>query len=498
MVYEELMMDASTLLKFELFRKMMFIGRPNYSIAELAQEMNLNYQQTVIDLTEIDKEISEIRPEHESFLIGAGKINCLNLTATIDEYRYYLLQNSVPFQFILYFINEENPTIEDFCDRYFSSRSTVSRKIEKLKNFLKSFNLRFTYTEAGIVGDERLARLALFNLIWLGTRGIVWPFQVSEDKVNQMVAAFGEYFPLSRTYLGSLELKYFAAIFLLRIKKGIFVKYDKAYDCLMKNNDYYDFTRLNPLVDNQLTARQSKAESSFIFFLAHFIPFYTLEDDPTLAQTIHDFKKEPNPVDNLVEEFLHFAKEELFTNNPSILDQPLVIGNLLNITFGYYVIKYRMPTIQRLLGPKQVFESPIREMEGKIRTFFVDKSNKEPYDAFVNNATINSLVNGFTQVLMPLYDTMTHAKKVEVGVAIEHNYLIVKSIYQFMSDLKFVNAETFATQKQDHYDLIISSSLLIKNQTPNSNFFLWELGQDDEQYIILYKRLRKIFNEKNK
>ncbi|MEG3033100.1 MAG: M protein trans-acting positive regulator, partial [Enterococcus sp.] len=64
MVYEELMMDASTLLKFELFRKMMFIGRPNYSIAELAQEMNLNYQQTVIDLTEIDKEISEIRPEH--------------------------------------------------------------------------------------------------------------------------------------------------------------------------------------------------------------------------------------------------------------------------------------------------------------------------------------------------------------------------------------------------------------------------------------------------
>ena len=91
MVYEELMMDASTLLKFELFRKMMFIGRPNYSIAELAQEMNLNYQQTVIDLTEIDKEISEIRPEHESFLIGAGKINCLNLTATIDEYRYYLL-----------------------------------------------------------------------------------------------------------------------------------------------------------------------------------------------------------------------------------------------------------------------------------------------------------------------------------------------------------------------------------------------------------------------
>lgn len=498
MVYEELMMDSSTLLKFKLFRKMMFIGRQNYPIAELAQEMDLNYQQTVIDLTEIDKDIHKIHPEHESFLIGAGKINCLNLTATIDEYRYYLLQGSVPFQFILYFMNEKNPTIEDFCDRYFSSRSTVSRKIEKLKKFLKAFNLRFTYTEAGMVGDERLVRLALFNLIWLGSRGIAWPFSVSEEKAEELVAAFGEYFPLSRTYLGRWELKYFAAIFLLRIEKGNFVKYDKAYDCLMKDNDYYDFSRLNPLVDNQLTSRQNKAESSFIFFLAHFIPFYTLEDDPTLTQTIKDFSEKPNPVYSLVTKFLDFAKTDLFSNNPTVLDQPMVLGNLLNITFGYYVIKYRFPTIQRLLGPKQVFESPIREMEAKIQTFFAQISEENPYNSFVNNATISSLVNGFTQVLMPLYDTTARANKVEVGVALEHNYLLVKSVYQFMSDLQFVNAETYNSQKRDQYDLIISSSLLVKNQYPELNVFLWEHGLDDEQYIILYKRLRKIFNEKNK
>ena len=89
-------------------------------------------------------------------------------------------------------------------------------------------------------------------------------------------------------------------------------------------------------------------------------------------------------------------------------------------------------------------------------------------------------------------------KKVEVGVAIEHNYLIVKNIYQFMSDLKFVNAETYNSQRQEQYDLVISSSLVLKNQTPNLNVFLWELDHDDEQYIVLYKHLRKIFNEKNK
>lgn len=47
------------------------------------------------------------------------------------------------------------------------SRSTVSRKIDKLKKHLKRFNIRFTYTEAGMSGDERLIRLAyLIFVAW--------------------------------------------------------------------------------------------------------------------------------------------------------------------------------------------------------------------------------------------------------------------------------------------------------------------------------------------
>ena len=106
MIYEELLMDSSTLLKFKLFKKIMFLGSPAYPIAQIATDMDLNYQQTVIDLTEIDKEMAAMNPEHQSILVGAGKINCQNLSCTIDEYRYQLLQSSVPFQFVLYFLNE--------------------------------------------------------------------------------------------------------------------------------------------------------------------------------------------------------------------------------------------------------------------------------------------------------------------------------------------------------------------------------------------------------
>ncbi|WP_337248008.1 helix-turn-helix domain-containing protein [Enterococcus sp. JM9B] len=182
MLYEELIMDSTTLLKYQLYKKLMSVGQTSYPVSQIATEMNLNYQQTVIDLTEIDAELSELDPHYQSIFVGAGKVNCLNLSFTIDKYRYHLLKSSIPFQFVLYFLNEENPSIDDFCVRYHSSRSTVSRKIDKLKRHLKKFNIRFTYTEASMVGDERLVRLALFNIVWLGARGLDWPFAISEKK----------------------------------------------------------------------------------------------------------------------------------------------------------------------------------------------------------------------------------------------------------------------------------------------------------------------------
>lgn len=498
MLYEELMMDSSTLLKYKLFKKLMFIGSESYPIAQLATEMGMNYQQTVIDLTEIDKDIKALAPKHDSILIGAGKVNCLNLSCTIDEYRYHLLKSSVPFQFVLYFLNENEPTIDDFCDRYYSSRSTVSRKIDTLKHHLKKFGLRFTYTEAGMTGDERLIRLSIFNMIWLGVRGIDWPFDISEVEAEKLVDQYADYFPLSRTYLGRWELKYFAAIFLLRVRKGYFVKYDKDYDFLMKDNEYYDFDRLNHFLDGQLTSRQNKAESSFIYFLAHFVPFYTLEDDPTLTQTIHDFSNRPNPVLPMVKEYLSFAKKHFFSEEPGVLDHPMILGNLINIGFGYYVIRHPFPTIQRLVTtPQQQRETSVQHLYQETTDFFIGLGAREEYRDFITEDTIPLIAQSFVDMLLPHFDKTKHSQKVLIGVALEHNYLLVKNLYQILADLRFTEGEPYNINRNDDYDLIISSSLILKNHYPDLPVFLWDHSADETQYIKLYQELRKLFVDKN-
>lgn len=496
MLYEEIMMDSSTLMRYRIFRYLMQVSRDSYAISQLAEDMNLNYQQAVIDLTEIDEELAEMNPEHKSILLGAGKVNCFNLSSTIDEYRYYLLKKTVPFQFIIYFLSEEHPNVVDFCERYKVSRSTVSRKMEKLKRYLKTYNLRITYTEANLVGDERLVRVMLFNLIWLGTRGIEIPFKTDLDKVEELVEAVSDYFPLSLSYFGSMEIRYFAALYLARIRKGNFVKYDKRYDFLMKKNSYYDFDRINAFSEElQLTPKQQKAESSFVFFLSHYVPFYTMENEATLQQTIYDFSTRPNPIYSLNQEFLNFIKEDLFKNQPNVLDSPLIIGNLLNIGFTFYVTEQPIPNIQTLVVPPKEQDHAEYLLEQKIEEFFDQAQDKDQY-AFVGKVK-ESMVKTYKNILLPYYNSLEFSDKLKIGLAMEHNFVLVKWINQFLEDLRFVETETYRTDKRYDYDLIISSSLILKQKHPKLPVYFWEHSGGEEQVIKLYQHLRKLYNEKN-
>lgn len=499
MHFEELFMDSSTLIKYKLFKKIMYLASPSYPIAQIASEMNLNYQQTVIDLTEIDQELAQLEPEHQSILLRAGKINSQNLSCTLDDYRYHLLQSSVPFQFILYFLNEDQPSIDDFCIRYNSSRSTVSRKIESLKTYLKQFKLRFTYTEAGMAGDERLIRLALFNITWLGVKGVTWPFPAMDEAIAEdVVDRFAIHFPLARTYIGRHELKFLTAIFYLRLKKQNYVRYDKAYNFLMKDNSYYDMTKLDDWEYFDLNPRQKRQEVSFIYFLSHIVPFYTIDDDPALLHTLNDFAQRPNPVYLLAQDYLAWAKEHFFQGYEEVLSQPTILGNLLNVGFGYYTIKNPFPSIPHILGREQAPVRSLRELQEGSQDFLTEISGREDYRSFLTPETIPLIAKSFTEILEPFFDWKKFATKVNVGIALEHNYLLITNLQRFLAETRFATWETFNSAHLKDYDLVITSSLILSRQFPEANVFFWDHTGSEPQSIALLQRLATLVREKNR
>lgn len=497
MLYEELMFDASLLLRFNIFKYLNQANKQVLAISQLSEDLDLNYQQSVIELNEIDQELAEIRPNHETIMMRAGKINLENLNASVDEYRYHLLQQAVPFQFILYFLNEENPTIEKFCEKYFVSRSTVSRKIDKLKKYLKRFNIRFTYTEAGMSGDERLIRIALFDLLWLGTRGIETPLTVDQHQLNQLIATYQEYFPLSRTYFGSQEIKLFACILLIRINNKKFAKYDPRYNFLMKDNPYYDFTSLRELIDVPMTTRQLKGESSFIYLLAHYSPFYTIRDDQSMKQTIHDFDTRPNPINDFVSEFRTFAKKALFPDRPEVMDDPLVVANLLNVSFGYFIFRQPFPTIIELISDPEE-----KQTRGEYILFqniqnFMQTIKDNPSYAFISSVH-PMITRSFKRLLLPYFDQFPYAQNLRVGIALEHNAIFVRDLYRFLEDLRFIDAEPYDVSMKEDYDLIISSSSLLKKEKPNISLYQLDFPYTKNELVPLYLELRNIYEKKNR
>lgn len=237
----------------------------------------------------------------------------------------------------------------------------------------------------------------------------------------------------------------------MRVTKGNFVKYDKRYDFLMKKNSYYDFERMDAISrEFNLTPRQQKAESSFIFFLSHYVPFYTMENEASLQQTIYDFSTRPNPIYSLNQEFLNYAKETLFKNQPKVLDSPLIIGNLLNIGFTFYVTEQPIPNIQTLVMPSRKQEHAEFVLEEKIDDFFTQASEKDQY-TFVKNVKYH-MVKSYKNILLPYYNGLEVSSTLKVGLAMEHNFLLVNWVSQLLDDLRFVEAETYDPAKRNDYD----------------------------------------------
>lgn len=498
MLYEELMMDPGILTKFKLFKRITQSNQSDLAILQLSDELFLNYQQTFIIANELNNDLAKMISTHPSIIQKAGKIDSTTLLVTIDEYRYFLLRKSVPFQFILYFLTHDFPSIDDFCQRYFVSRSTVSRKMLPLKKYVKQFGLRFTYTEANLIGDERSARVLLFDALWLGTRGTVWPFKtIALEDAEKLADAFSEYFPLSKTYLGAKELIYFAAIFLCRTRKKMYVCYDEHYDFLMKDNPYYDFERLNKVLGpvQALPPKYSKGESSFIFFLANSTPFYTSDDNPSLFQTLHDFSVQPNPVYELIQAFLAYAKINIFKKEPEILDKPIIIGNLINSTFTFYVLCKPFPTLQMLVESPHKKRKAEQSLETKLQHFFDEYAQKKEY-AFIYTSK-KPLINAFKSILLPSYDKPRHSEHLFVGVAFEHNFTLVRMIDQFLNDLGFVDSSPYQEELNSSYDLVISSSLLPRKKYPDLPLFFWDLSYGTKELTDLYNALQQLFEKKN-
>ncbi|SJZ64530.1 Mga helix-turn-helix domain-containing protein [Pilibacter termitis] len=490
MLFDQLMFDNPTMSRFHIYRSLFIHAEGIYQVHFFADLHGLNYQQMVGLLTDIDEDLKQINPEHEKVLERNGKINLFHLDVGIDEYRYFLLQRSVPFLFIQEILNGEEMTVDDFCLKHDISRSTVSRKLSAISKFLRKYRIRFTYTPLDIVGDETLIRLTLFYLYWIGVRDIAWPFKISKEEVENIMKEYPNVLRMSNNYLGKKEMFYLFAIFASRVKKGKFVKDYKEWKTFFDNNPYYENVLLKKM--DGLDDKFRLAETHFFLFLTHFIPYYSEKDSEDMQQTIRDFRNRhsDHPLSIMNDKFMYYVNENLFTN----LDretEDLLMANFINISFTYYVLNSSIPDFEVLGTSLYPTTDAHRELHAKVKDFFDKLFTSNTYSRFKNSK--ESLIRRYTNLLLPYYYEQGKSPVIRVGIALERNQILLQRLKMFLKSLNFVEIEDFAPENVHQYDLVISSTTSILQDFPGVKLFYWDIEYGHNELMFLYQYLQQTY-----
>lgn len=286
MPFEEILMEKANLQKFEMFRHLKSWNSKNFTINDLSRALQLTYQQTYNIFQELLRDMAELDPEAE---IKRGRHEVLErkgFRISVDRYRVFLVQQSIAFQFLDYLLQQTHPTITQFCDEYFVSRSTLLRKTTTLKKFLGQFGLKFSYSRLDLIGSERNIRLALFYFYWLIFHGLSWPLK---NVAHQTMIDFQEFVnqPTLEGEVAQAQEVLMLGICVQRIQTGHLI--ESHDDFKIQGADTHPVEQaLTKLIQVPLTATQLAEECHFIYFVRATRLSFALEQTQQSA-TVYDY-----------------------------------------------------------------------------------------------------------------------------------------------------------------------------------------------------------------
>ncbi|MDM8212655.1 helix-turn-helix domain-containing protein [Enterococcus hirae] len=494
MLFEEIMMDTASWNRYRVFRLLVVLPPDIYTINQLVKHFDFSYQQLYTLLHEVDNDLTAQSAFHEHFFIKNGGLDTRRLAVTVDDYRYLLVKEGIPYQFLCYLMRDDpQKSVENFCREVEISRSTLGRKLKPLSQYFKQYQLRISYSKLRIVGDETKIRMTLFYLFWFCVKGTYWPF--SEEIANFskfLVQKLQDRFTLSTTYVGRKELELFFGISLLRIRQQHFAPYKEKYDRFL--SDSADFPMdLAALHLPGLPENVIKGESAYLHFLSLFAPIFYRIDDPNLARSLRTFQHQKNPIASLFFAVLEEAKQSNQIRCPQSLYDCLV-GNLMHITFTAYIFEANTPNMFSLVD-KDVAENALSyEIDSWLNAFFEKQLKKREYQILV--PARKALTMGYKNLLLPFFEGRAKKKLLKVGLAVEQNLLLFAKLMIFLKDLSFVELCPFGNQLTD-WDIIISSSQYFQQAHPEIPFYYWDFDASDEELVQLYSDLKQLYLKKN-
>lgn len=364
-----------------------------------------------------------------------------------DLYRFYLMTNSYSYKFIKISLKDEHTSLDEFLKQNDISKATAMRHFKPLRQHLKRYGVRMVYDQIGFTGDEVLIRLAVTNLLWIGTNGITWPFiLINHDTVDRLFKQIMRDFGFDETNHATSELfRYYVAVALERILGGHLVE-DNETLRLLRFPFPSTIKRFLDETDNDLLKDHPPlvelAESASLYLILNGLPF-KYESIQPIDFLLKSIKHYNSNIYDFVDDFINLLPPELLDQfNMSILEKKQFKLNLAQVVIG--VITF-----------KELYQVVIDDFFGNESFYAIDEQKNlkeivdQSFDQLVRDKNefeldkLNVVKYGFYQILRRMSVFVKFNTTVKVAINAPVNTAAYDDMYNFLQSIRFVELQKF-------------------------------------------------------
>ncbi|SJZ71078.1 Mga helix-turn-helix domain-containing protein [Pilibacter termitis] len=453
MYFESIFLTEKDLWKLELSKELERTGAKETYIRSFADKINNNYilvkrtlEKLAVDFRELfGKEILKVE-KNRFFFKSDGNL--------VSTYREYLIQESLPFQFVNEILSFKPLSVHEFCEKHGMSRSTFSNRISNLQDFCKLYNLKLNFTPIGVKGSELTIRLFLIFLHVIAfSRKKNYPYCDEAETLSfrtEISNVLG-----SETYMisSSYQNTFFYVIRRREEQGHYFTPSEKLLSFLGLEEGFLPIR----FFENKQVA---KNESAFVALLSHFskvqrrlVDLITAgEDEDATHET--DFQSIPR-IQLIADSFYRYLSNIAFCEYGKVLPKEL-LKRQISYQFHMFHILDNHEVINSQSFIKTAALGQEKEIEGLTKaskSYFIrhKKDLKEIFPHLREQYFLERMQNLLIKVFLCMRDVNVFKVGVGLQTTDPYYYVLIKEI------AKIDGVQVEFLSRQQNYDMIISS-----------------------------------------
>lgn len=495
MSYEAIFFEKSDLQKFEMFRTLTVHHSDGLSISDLAAKLSLSYQQSYNIFQELLRDLVDLTDDTRAVCKKALN-GTTPLKISLDDYRTYLLQDAIAFQFIDYLVQGNRPSLDRFCAERYISRSTLMRKTIPVRNFLAEFHLKLSLTKTAFVGDEKQVRLFLQQFYWLSYHGTEWPFQAISYR--QLRAQYRELPSADPDPIVAAQERVFWAICRTRLLHGHYIKLDASFARIFT---HYPFPTINFYQEKAfpgLTKHILTEENAFFYFFQQKTIRFT-PPSADMKPAVAFIKQADSPIWPLVKNLLAMLQTNLRDpEDPVLKNDEILQMNLLRMTAAFALMGGNYVKQPDLFPPDAITYQQT-QLQTELAKFIADLPNEPAYQPYKQSA--EPFMRVLFYLLVPYLRRFKWDNTVKVKLVMETTDIVYRNIINFLQNLNVVEllpdnapltkADLLVTSLDDFIDRDQLTS-----DAGKMAIFNWYLDATTSDYRALFEQIAALYRAK--